>query len=344
MNNELTMEHRMAALSGPQKAAVVITQMPAEVSGEVIAQMSETEVSRLTKVVASLPELDPALVKQVMTEYMGRVQILSSVRQGGVDVAKRLLRERFGVQRAEEELERLMRSGDSRPFAFLHGVEPERIADFLADEHPQIVAVVVAHLPSDLAAKVLGALDESQRAGIALRVGTMGKVPHDAVAAIAASLSGQLADKDVTPDGDRAGKGSSTLASILNRAERQVERQVLTSMDESDPELAEEVRRQLFTFEDVLALDDKTLQKVVRVIQPKTLAVALKGADESVRGPFVRNMSENTAQDLLETIESLGPLRLVEVEGAQVDIARKVRDMEAEGAITIIRKGDDVVV
>ena len=341
---ELGLANQIGALSGPQKAAIVVTQMPAEMSSAVLAQLSESEVSQLSRVVASLPELDPGLVRQVMADYMGRVQVLSSVRQGGVEVAKRILRERLGVQRAEEELERLTRSDEARPFAFLHSVEPGRVAAFLSDEHPQVVAVVVAHLPADLAAHVLGALDEDKRVEVALRVGTMGKVPHDAVAAIAATLSGQLLDKGVVSEGERAGSGSGTLAAILNRAERQVERQVLAGMDTTDPELAEEVRRQLFTFEDVLALDDRTLQRVVRVIQPKTLALALKGADEAVRAPFVRNMSENAAQDLLETIESLGPVRMVEVEGAQMDIARKVRELEAEGVITVIRKGDEIVV
>lgn len=332
------------ALSGPQKAAIVVTQMPPELANAIIDQMSEAEVARLSRIVASLPELDPATVQQVMSEYMSRVQVLSSVRQGGLDVAKRLLRERLGVQRAEEEMELLLRSSEPRPFAFLHGVEPVRIAELLAGEHPQVMAVVVAHLPAELAAKVLGALEDQVRADVAMRIGTMGKVPRDSVMAIAAALSGQFVDKDAAPEADMTGKSSSTLAVILNRSERQVERQVLAAIDERDPDLAEDVRRQLFTFDDVLNLDDRTMQKVLRAIQPKTLATALKGAEERTLQPFLRNMSENAAADLLETIESLGPVRLSEVEGAQVDIARKVRELEAEGAITIIRKGDEVVV
>ena len=334
---------QFAGLTGPQKAAIVITQMPPELSDAVISQMSEAEVARLSRVVASLPELDPGTVKQVMSEYMSRVQVLSSVRQGGIDVARRLLRERLGVQRAEEELELLLRSGDPRPFAFLHGAEPARIAELLSGEHPQIMAVVVAHLPAELAAKVLGALDEEVRGDVAMRIGTMGKVPHDSVMAIATALSAQFVG-NVDVDADMTGKASSALAVILNRSERQVERQVLTTLDERDPELAEEVRRQLFTFDDVLGLDDRTMQKVLRAIQPKTLAIALKGAGEPTLRPFVSNMSENAAQDLLETIEALGPVRMSEIEGAQVDIARKVRELEAEGSITIIRKGDEVVV
>jgi flagellar motor switch protein FliG len=190
---------------------------------------------------------------------------------------------------------------------------------------------------------VLGALDEELRGDVAMRIGTMGKVPHDSVMAIATALSAQFVG-NVDVDADMTGKASSALAVILNRSERQVERQVLTTLDERDPELAEEVRRQLFTFDDVLGLDDRTMQKVLRAIQPKTLAIALKGAEEPTLRPFVSNMSENAAQDLLETIEALGPVRMSEIEGAQVDIARKVRELEADGSITIIRKGDEVVV
>lgn len=339
----LALTQGTANLSGPQKAAIVVTQMPSQLSDAVMSQLSEAEVSRLSRVVASLPELDPVVVKQVMDEYMGRVETLSSVKQGGFDVARRLLRDRLGVQRADEELERLLHAGDARPFAFLHGIEPERIADLLAGEHPQVLAVVVAQLPSDLGAKVLGALDEGQRGEVALRIGTMGKIPHEAVVAIAASLSGQFMDRDLATESDRTGKGSSMLASILNRAEQAVERAVLLSVDERDPELAEEIRRQLFTFDDVLGLDDRTMQKVVRVVEPKTMATALKGVDEKTMAPFIRNMSENAAADLQEAIESLGPVRRSEIEGAQVDIARKVRELEAEGAITIIRTGVEVV-
>lgn len=333
-----------AMLSGPQKAAIVITQMPPETAAAVTAEMSEAEVSRLSRVVAALPELDPSVVKQVMSDYLGRVQAITSVRQGGLDVAKRLLRQRLGVQRAEEELGHLLQSGGQRPFSFLHVVEPERIAGFLAEEHPQVTAVVVTHLPADLAAKVLGALEDERRGEVALRVGTMGKVPHDAVKAIATSLSGQFLDPDMAPDGEINNRGASALAAILNRSDRGVERQVLTTMDATDPDLAEEIRRQLFTFDDVLNLDDRALQKVLRQVQPKTLAIALKGADEKMRDVFTRNMSENAVQDLREMIESLGPVRMTEVEGAQVDIARKVRDLEAEGEVTIIREGDEVVV
>jgi len=332
-----------SSLTPAQKAAVVITQMPPPLASAVLAEMSEVEVSRLTRLVATLPDLEPGPVKQVMAEFIDRVSTVAAVKQGGVDVARRLLRERLGAAKAEEELEALLRADDHRPFSFLHSLEPERVAGLLSGEHPQVVAVVVANLPADLAAAVLSALDEDARAQVAVRIGTMGKLPSEAVASIARALSGQVLDAYASPDIERSGGGVSTLAAMLNRSDRQVERQVLAAVEAADPELAEEVRRQLFTFEDVLALDDKTLQKVLRAVQPKTLAIALKGASDEALEKFTRNMSENAAKDLKEEMEYLGPLRVSEVEGAQMDIARKVREMEAEGEIVIIRQGDEVV-
>ncbi len=333
----------IATLSYAQKAAVVITQMPPELASAVLAEMSEVEASRLTRLVATLPDLEPGPVKEVMGEFLERVRTVAAVKQGGVEVARRLLRERLGTAKAEEELEALLRSEDRRPFAFLHSLEPARVAGLLSGEHPQVAAVVIANLPADLGAEVLSALDEGARADVAVRIGTMGKLPSEAVASIARALSGQVLDAYTSSDVERSGGGASALAAMLNRSDRQVERQVLAAVEASDPDLAEEVRRQLFTFEDVLALDDRTLQKVLRAVQPKTLATALKGASEETLDKFTRNMSENAAKDLKEEIEYLGPLRLSEVEGAQMDIARKVREMEAEGEIVVIRQGDEVV-
>jgi flagellar motor switch protein FliG len=330
-------------LTYAQKAAVVITQMPQELASAVLAEMSEVEVSRLTRLVATLPDLEPGPVKEVMGEFLDRVRTVAAVKQGGLDVARRLLRDRLGTAKAEEELEALLRAEDRRPFAFLHSLEPERVASLLTGEHPQVIAVVVAHLSAELGAAVLSALDEGTRAEVAVRIGTMGKLPSEAVVSIARALSGQVLDAYTAPDIDGSSGGASALAAMLNRSDRQVERQVLAAVEAADPNLAEEVRRQLFTFEDVLALDDRTLQKVLRAVQPKTLATALKGASAEALEKFTRNMSENAAKDLEEEIEYLGPLRLSEVEGAQMDIARKVREMEAEGEIVVIRQGDEVV-
>lgn len=330
-------------LTGPQKAAVVLAQMPEEVAREVLGHMSELEVSRVSRVIAELPNLEPAPVHQVMREFLDRVELVASVKQGGMEAARRLLRERVGTARAEEELEALLTSRAPRPFSFLVGMDPAQIAGFLSEEHPQVTAVVLAHLPPDLAAGVLGSLEEERRADVAYRVGTLTNLPPEPVKAMTEAMSTQLLTLTAGSDSGAAGGGPGPLAAILNRSDQGVERHVLDHIDQADAELAEEVRRRLFTFEDVTRLDDRTLQKVVRQLQPKVLALALKGVPEEVREVFLRNQSEGSAKDLVDEIDYLGPVRLSEVEGAQLDVARLVREMEANGDITILREGEDVV-
>lgn len=332
----------MIDLSGQQKAAIVLMQMPDQVASAVLKEMSEAEVSRASRIVAELSDLEPALVKQVMAEFLERVQMVSTVNQGGLEAARRILRERMGAARAEEEIESLLGSRASLPFAFLNGLEPAQIAGFLADEHPQSATVLLAHLPADLAASVLGAMDEARRSDVSVRLARMGKVPPDALAAITKAMSSQLTGL-ASPFEGGAGGGAGALASVLNHSDRAVERQVLAEMDKLDPDLAEDIRRRLFTFDDVIKLDDRTLQKVARAIPTRTLALALKGSPEEVQQAFLHNLSEGAAKDLTDEIGYLGAVRLIEVEGAQMDVARTVREMEVAGDITVIRESDDVV-
>lgn len=334
----------VTGLGGAEKAAIVIMQMPDRVASAVLKEMTEVEVSRISRAIAELPDLELESVNQVMIEFMGRVETISSVKQGGIEAARRVLRERMGAARAEEEMEALLSNRGSRPFAFLVGLDPAQIAGFLADEHPQSAAVVVAYLPPETAASVLGAMEEERRADVALRVGTMGKVSPDALAAISNAMNTQLLDvAPMSDSGFGRGGGAVALAAILNRSDRSVERQILGQIENLDTELAEDIRRRLFTFDDVVNLDDRTLQKVLRSIQPKVLALALKGSKEDVQAVFTRNLSEGAAKDLVDEIAYLGTVRLVEVEGAQMDIARTVREMEAAGEIVIIRESDDVI-
>ncbi|MGH9068801.1 MAG: flagellar motor switch protein FliG [Acidimicrobiales bacterium] len=329
-------------LTGPQKAAVVVTQMPPRVAAAVIKEMAEVDVSLLSRTIAELPELSEDLVRPVVAECLDRVRAMVAVNQGGIGAARRILAERFGSARADEELEVILAgTRPTHPLDFLHAMEPAQLSAFLADEHPQTTAMVVASLTADFASSVISNLDDDRRSDIAYRIGTMGKVPPEALDVVAKAMDAQLRGAAMPTGG--AGGGTATLAAILNRSDRALEREVLGQMEQTDPELAEDVRRRLFTFEDVIRLDDRTLQKVLRAVQPKVLATALKGATEENREVFTHNLSERAADDLTEEIELLGPMRLAEVEGAQMELVRTVRDLEAAGEIVIIREGDDVV-
>ena len=331
-------------LSKPQKAAVVVAQLDAVHANKLLRSMSENEVVDLMSAVANLPALDTRDVEDVLHEFAGKASSLMKVGQGGLDIARKLLRERLGALRADEILDELVQSNRTHPLAFLHRIEPQQIVGFLNDEHPQLVAVVLAHLPADHAAEVLRHLDEEKRVDVARRIATMGKITPSVIQNMALILEKKLSSvlraggTSYTEVG-----GVSTIVGILSQSDRASEKQILSGLEDSDPDLAEEIRNEMFVFDDVTNLDDRTLQKVLRNIVPKDLAVALKGVSELVRDKFMRNISERAAQDLNEEIELLGPTRLSQVEAAQKAIVKIVRDLEAAGEITLARSDDEFV-
>ncbi len=332
-----------ATLTGRQKAAAVLAQIGTERATKVLRAMTEMEVVGLMEEMAKLPPLDAATVQELMTEFTHRAVALVTVGQGGPDAARKLLRERLGAARAEEILAQIEASATVRPLSFLQRIDPTQVASFLADEHPQTIAMVLAHLPPDFAAHVFRFLEEKLRAEVALRIARIGRVPSDVVQDVADLLERKLAMAVRAGGVGLSVGGVPGLVGILNNSERSAEREILGEIEEIDPELAEEVRSQMFVFDDVANLDDRTLQRVLRNVVPKDLALALKGADEAVLAKFQRNMSERAGEDLIEEIEVLGPTRLSAVEGAQSAIVRTVREMEANGEIVLSRGDDEIV-
>jgi flagellar motor switch protein FliG len=332
------------ALTGRQKAAALLAQLGTERATKVLKSMTEMEVVELMEEMAQLPPLEPDVVKEIVNEFTQRAVALLTVGQGGVDAARKLLRERLGSARAEEILAQIAAASMVQPLSFLQRIEPLQVAGFLADEHPQTIAMVLAHLPPDYAAAVLRDLDPTLHADVAQRIAKLGRISPEVVEQVAQVLERKLSA--VVRSGGAALRvgGVQGLVGILNNSERSAERQILGELEQIDPELAEEVRSQMFVFDDVVQLDDRTLQRVLRHIVPKDLALALKGVDDSVRQKFLRNMSERAAEDLLEEIEILGPTRLSTVEAAQSAVVRTVRELEAQGEITLNRGEDELVV
>ena len=334
----------MPALTGPQKAAVVLAQLDDVRANRVLKAMSESEVVELMSIMADLPVLDESGVRSVLAEFVGQAAALLQVGQGGVDVARRLLRERLGPAKAEEVLQNYLQAGQNRPLAILQRIDPQQIIGFIGDEHPQTVAVVLAHLPADHAAQVLATLDDELRTDVARRIATMGRISPDVIQTIGATLEQKLAAvlrAGAVAESEVGGVGS--IVAILNQSERASEKQILSSLEESDPDLAEQIRNEMFVFDDVVNLDDRTLQRVLRNVVPKDLAVALKGVDDSIREKFLRNMSERAAQDLGDEIDLLGPTRLSQVESAQQAVVKVVRELEAAGEIVLARGDDEFV-
>jgi flagellar motor switch protein FliG len=330
-------------LTGRQKAAAMLVQLGSEQATKVLREMSDVEVVELVSEVAKLPPLDVDTVRQLISEFVQAIAVIRSVGQGGIEAARRVLRERLGSARAEELLGRLFGPTGSGPLAFLNSVAPQTAAMFLANEHPQTIAIVLSHLASDNAAEIMALLDDELRAEVAERICRMGRVSPEVLRQTGAVLERRLSQFLETSGAMTVG-GVEALVQILNHSERPTEKQVLAALDERDPELAEEVRSRLFTFEDIVHLDNRSLQLVLRHVSPKDLAVALKGVDPEVKAKFVQNMSSRAAAELEEEIEILGPTRISTVEAAQAEIVRIIRDLEAAGEITIAREADELVV
>lgn len=335
----------MATLTGPQKAATVLAQMDTRRAALALKSMSESEVVMLMTEMAKLPKLDTRVVASVIGEFVDSVSGMLSVSQGGVEAAQKLLQERLGMERATEVIEQFVNTGSDSPLMILNKIDPLQVVAFLADEHPQTIAVVMVHLPSPHAAEILSRMEEGLRVEVADRIATMGRLGPDVVQEIAAVFERKFATLLQSGSSPRMSAGGvPALVSILNNVDRASEKLILAELDTLDPEVAEKIRNQLFVFDDVVALDDRTLQRVLRNVVPKDLAVALKGVDDEVRDKFLRNLSERAAQDLVEEIEMLGPTRLSTVESAQMLMVKAVREMEEAGEIVLMRGDDDLVV
>ncbi|HUY22367.1 MAG TPA: flagellar motor switch protein FliG [Acidimicrobiales bacterium] len=334
----------MPTLTGSQKAAVVLAQLDSSRAAKVLRVMSEQEVVDLMSTLATLPTLAVDEVRGVLNEFTTHATATVQVGQGGVDVARKLLRERLGSAKTEEVLDRFVQASYSHPLSFLHRIDPQQIASFVGNEHPQLVALVLSHLPADSAANVIAKLEESTRSEVARRIATMGRISPDVVQQVAEFLEQKLAAvlrTGVTTANETGGVAS--IVAILNQTERASEQQILAELEQSDPELAEQIRNEMFVFDDIANLDDRTLQRILRNVVPKDLATALKTVPDGFRDKFLRNLSERAAQDVLEEVDLLGPTRVSQVETAQSAIVKIVRELEASGEIVLARGDDEFV-
>ena len=333
-----------STLAGPQKAAVVLAQLDNTRAQKILKSMSENEVVELMSAMATLPPLHPEVVQSVVSEFSEQAKERLDVGQGGIDLARKLLKERLGNARAQEILDQFISSPQNGPLSKLQRIDAQQIVSFITDEHPQTVSVVLAHLSPDHSAAVLAALPQEMRAEVSKRIATMGRINPDVIEVIAAVLENKLSAllRFGTTSSSEVG-GLPSIVAILNQTDRSSEKQILSALEESDPELAEQIRNEMFVFDDVVNLDDRTLQRVLRNVVPKELAVALKGVPEEIREKFLRNMSERSAEDLAEEIDLLGPTRVSQVEAAQTAVVRVVRDLDAQGEIVLSREDDEFV-
>jgi flagellar motor switch protein FliG len=333
---------RGASVKGRKKAAVLLVSLGRDRAADIFKHLREDEIEALSLEMAKLQRVAPATTETVLEELVATVKAYDSLAAGGVEYAREVLERALGSSRAAEIIGRLSTVIEMRPFEFLRRTPAEQIITFLRNEAPQTVALVVANLHTTLSAQVLAHLPEAEQADIALRIARMGETSPDVVKEVEDVIRAKLASV-VQQEYSVAG-GVKSLADILNHADRSTERNVLDSLGETDEELAAEVRRLLFVFEDIIKLDDRAIQLVLREADQKDLALALRGVNDDVKDKVLANMSERGAQMLREEMEYQPPQRKRVVEEAQGRIVAIVRKLEEAGALVLSRgEADDVL-
>lgn len=327
-------------LSGVKKAAALLIQLGTDASARILAELRDREVEELTAEIVRMRDLDPEIAGDVLLEFHDMVVAKANLGHGGFGFARELLKESLGDVRAGEILSRISAAVMEMPFQFLHKADARQLLSFLQDEHPQTIALVVAHMSADQASMVLAGLSPALQADVAHRIAVMDRTTPEVIRAVEGQLERKLSSVLQPTDFSEIG-GLQPLVEIINRADRATERQILEGLDTKDPQLAEAIRSQLFTFEDIVQLEDRAVQLVMREVDSATLANALKGVRNDVRDKIMRNLSERAAQNLGEEIELMGPVRLSQVEEAQVKVVQAIRALEESGQIMVSRGGDE---
>jgi len=330
----------ISGLSGTQKAAILLMKLGRDQAAKVLRTLRDDEVAAITTEIARLHAVPSEQVAAVLQEFRILSVAQRYVAQGGVDLARELLEQSLGVEKAREILERLHVSFVDAPFEFLRNADPRQILGFLQEEHPQTIALVLAHMAPDAASMVLSSLGEELQRDVAVRLAVMDRTSPDIVAAVEESLQKRLSSV-LQPSELSAAGGVPSLVEILNRADRATERLIFEGLEDFDTELADEVRSRMFVFEDITTLDDRSIQLVLRQVDSKELAVALKGVKQEVRQKIFQNVSTRAAQNLQEEIDMMGAVRLKTVEEAQAGVVRVIRALEEAGQIVVARAGSD---
>jgi flagellar motor switch protein FliG len=325
---------------GVRKAAVLLIQLGRERAASVLSHLSETEVEAVSAEIARLESISGAETESVLTEFRDMMTARAHIAQGGLAFAQQILEQSLGSDRATEIITRLNAAAVKMPFQFLHRADPSQLRSFIMDEHPQVIALVLAHMTPDKASLLLSGLAPEKQAEVAHRIAVMDRTTPDIVRAVEATLERRLSSMLQPNEMSQVG-GLDPLVDIINRSDRSTERQIVEGLEALDPALADAVKSRMFMFEDIVTLEDRSIQLVLREVDTAELALALKGVAELVREKITKNLSERAATNLIEEVELLGQVRLSQVEEAQQNIIRTIRSLEEQGQIMVRRGNDD---
>lgn len=335
------MSDTLTDLTGTQKVAVVLMNMTNERAAAVMKQFSEAEAEEVAAEIIRLRRVDPELVDRALSEFHELTVHGIRGARGGHDVAVGLLEASFGAERAAGVMDRVTSSMAGKAFEFLDTAEPGQVQTLLDGELPQTVALVLAHLRPEQASAVLTGLLDPLRTDVAQCIATMGSATPESVSVVADTLKLRAGAVVGNREPVEVVGGVQPLVEIINRADIATEKALLEGLDARDPDLAEEVRSRMLTFADIVKLESRDVQQVLRGIDATVLAMAMKGSSQTVTDMIRTNLSERNRLILEEEIESVGPVRMSQVEEARSSIVRAIRDLEAEGAITVQRGDED---
>ncbi|MDR0451664.1 MAG: flagellar motor switch protein FliG [Treponema sp.] len=328
--------------TGRQKAAIFLVSIGSDISAEIFKFLREDEIETLTFEIARLETIEPDQKDAVLAEFQELMMANQFISMGGIDYARELLEKSLGSQKAIDIINRLTSSLQVRPFDFIRRTDPAHLLNFIQQEHPQTIALILAYLEPNKASVILQNLPHEVQSDVARRIATMDRTSPEVLREVERVLEKKLST--LSSEDYTAAGGVESIVEILNMVDRSSEKQIIEALEDEDPELAEEIKKRMFVFEDIVMLDDKAIQKVMREVDSQELAKALKSVDTEVQDKIFRNMSKRAANMLKEDMEYMGPVRLKDVEEAQQKIVSIIRHLEDTGEIVVARAGEDELV
>ncbi|KEZ54248.1 flagellar motor switch protein FliG [Metabacillus indicus] len=337
------MVKRANKLTGKQKAALLLISLGPDAAASVYKHLSEEEIEKLTLEISSVRNVDSQNKEGIIEEFHQIAIAQEFISQGGISYAKQILEKALGEERASSIIHRLTSSLQVKPFDFARKADPAQIFNFIQGEHPQTIALILSYLDPVQSGQILSGLPHQQQADIAIRIAKMDRTSPEIINEVEQVLERKLSSA-VTQDYTQTG-GVEAVVEVLNGVDRSTEKTILDSLEIQDPELAEEIKKRMFVFEDIVTLDSRAIQRVIRDVENEDLMLSLKVASEEVKEIVFQNMSKRMADTFKEEMEFMGPVRLRDVEEAQSRIVSVIRRLEDAGEIVIARGGgDDIIV
>ena len=329
-------------MDGVEKAATLLITLGPEKSAKIFKHLKEEEIEQLTLEIANTSSVSPQTKEKVLSEFYEICLAQQYIAEGGIGYAKELLEKALGEEKAKDVIGKLTASLQVRPFEFIRKTYPSQLLNFIQDEHPQTIALILSYLPASQASMVVSSLPPEKQADVARRIAQMDRTSPDVIKQVEKVLERKLSslvNQDYTIVG-----GVDAIVSILNSVDRGTEKHIMETLEVEEPELADEIRKKMFVFEDILSLDDRAIQRVLRDVDNSDLALALKGATEEVQNVILNNLSKRLAVMIKEDMEYMGPVRMKDVEEAQQKIVNIIRKLEDSAEIVIARGGGDEII